>query len=161
MRNSHFLFDKLNKPIFHMNLDIFFPTYFSIHLCKTLLINETLYKSMFNMPYSAIFFESFDGFRGEDNYLLGIVLPYLKSHHFSRYGIFTYVQHNPFGRSCWIDCNDHQQFKMLFLKCSSDYKPSFCNSAKLKMKQKIIFYLFILIYLFEYSNYFFSNLLNL
>ncbi len=85
------------------------------------------------------FFESFDGLCGEDNYFFWIVLLYLKSLHLSKYDISTYVQHNPFGRIRCINCNDHEQFKMLFLKCSSDCKASFCNSAKLKMKQKILY----------------------
>ncbi len=32
-------------------------------------------KNMFNDPYSAFFLESFDDLRGEDQYLLGFVLP--------------------------------------------------------------------------------------
>jgi hypothetical protein len=61
----------------------------------------------------------------------------LESFHLSRYGVSTCVQHNPFGRIRYINCNDLGQFKMLFLKCSDGCKPSFCNNEKLKMKQKI------------------------
>jgi hypothetical protein len=53
---------------------------------------------MFNGPYNAIFLESFDGFCGEDQYLLGSVLPYLENLHLSGYGVPTFVEHNPFGR---------------------------------------------------------------
>jgi hypothetical protein len=86
---------------------------------------------------SAIFLESFDNLHGEDNYLLGIVFPYLESFHLFGYGVSTYVQHKPFGRIRCITCNHLGQFKMLFLKCSSGCKPSFCDNEKLKMKQKI------------------------
>jgi hypothetical protein len=47
---------------------------------NTLLVNNAPYKNMFNESYNTIFLEySFDDLRGEDNYLLGHVLPYLKS----------------------------------------------------------------------------------
>jgi hypothetical protein len=47
---------------------------------------------MFNELYNAIFLEfNFDGHCGEDNYLLGHVLPYLEFFHLSKYGVSTYV----------------------------------------------------------------------
>jgi hypothetical protein len=39
-------------------------------------IDNTPYKNMFNNPYSASFLESFDDLHGEDQYLLGSVLPW-------------------------------------------------------------------------------------
>jgi hypothetical protein len=110
-----------------------------IHVGNTLLVNNNPYKNMFNGFYNAIFLESFDSLRGEDNYLLGNILLYLKSLHFLRYGVCTYVEHNPFGHIKCINQNDLGQFKMLFVKCSRNYKPTFCNSAKLKLKQKIFY----------------------
>jgi hypothetical protein len=70
MQNLHFLSDKPN----------------------TLLIDDIPYKNMFNGPYNAIFLESFDSLRGEDHYVLGIVLFYLESLHFSGYGVSTSTQ---------------------------------------------------------------------
>jgi hypothetical protein len=58
---------------------------------------------MFNSLYSAIFLESFDGLCGEDQYLLGFVLPYLENLHLFEYGVPTFVEHNPFGRIRCID----------------------------------------------------------
>ncbi len=59
---------------------------------NTLLVNNAPYKNMFNELYNAIFLEfNFDGHCGEDNYLLGHVLPYLEFFHLSKYGVSTYV----------------------------------------------------------------------
>jgi hypothetical protein len=106
-----------------------------ICVSNTLLIDDTLYKSLFNESFSAIFLESFDGVYGDDHYLLGIVLPYLESLHLFWYGVSTFVHHNPFGRIRCINRTDPGQFKMLFVKCGNGCIPSFCNNAKLKMKQ--------------------------
>jgi hypothetical protein len=83
-----------------------------------LLVDDAPYKNMFNGPYSAIFLESFDGCRGEDQCLLGSILPYLENLQLSRYDVPTFVEHNPFGRISCIDRNNLGLFKMLFLKCS-------------------------------------------
>jgi len=56
MQNPHFMLDKLDEPIFHKNLDVFFSAYFYTHVGNTLLIDDTPYKNMFNGPYIAIFF---------------------------------------------------------------------------------------------------------
>ncbi len=40
MQNLHFLMDKLNKPNFHKNLDIFFSTYPYIHFGNMLFIDK-------------------------------------------------------------------------------------------------------------------------
>jgi hypothetical protein len=84
MQNAHFLLKKPSKPTFHKNLDLFFSMYPYTHVGKTLLINETPYKNLFSMPFSAIFLEYFDSVCGEDHYLLGIVLLYLESLHLSK-----------------------------------------------------------------------------
>jgi hypothetical protein len=137
MQNLHFLQDNLDKPIFHKNIDVFFLTYPYTHVVNTLLVDDIPYKSMFDGSYNVIFMETFDSFHGEDKYLMGIVFPYLKSFHFSRYGVCTFVEHNPFGRIRCINQNDLKQFKMLFVKCNYDCKPTFYNNEKLKLKQKI------------------------
>ncbi len=87
--------------------------YFYIHTSNTLFIDDTPYKSMFNRPSSAIFLD-FDDLRGDDHYLLRTIIPYLESLHLSRYGVFTYVQNNPFGRIKYINCDDPGQFKMVY-----------------------------------------------
>jgi hypothetical protein len=71
MLNLYFMSDKLDKPIFYKNLDVFFSTYPYIHVGNMLFVDNTPYKSMFNGPYSVVFLESFDNHCGEDQYLLG------------------------------------------------------------------------------------------
>jgi hypothetical protein len=83
------------------------------------------YKSMFNNLYNAVFLESFDGLRGEDQYLLGFVFPYLENLHSFRYDVPTFVEHNPFGRNRYIDRDNPGLFKMLFVKCNQTYNPLF------------------------------------
>jgi len=80
--------------------------YFYTHIGNTLFVDYKPYKSMFNRPYSAIFLESLDNLHREDHYLLGTIILYVESLHFFGYGVFTYVQHNPFGRIKYINCDD-------------------------------------------------------
>jgi hypothetical protein len=79
MQNSHFLLNKLDKPIFHKSLDVLFSAYPYTHARNTLLVDNTPYKNMFNGPYNAIFLDSFDGHCEKDHYLLGSVFPYLEN----------------------------------------------------------------------------------
>jgi hypothetical protein len=55
-RNDHFLPEKPNKLIFHKNLFNFFAQFASMTFENTLLIDDMLHKSLFNPPFSAIFF---------------------------------------------------------------------------------------------------------
>jgi hypothetical protein len=103
MQNPHFLFDKPNKPIFHKKFDVFIFTFPYTHAGNTLFINNTPHKNMFNGPYNAIFLESFDSIHGEDQYLVGSILPYLENLHSYKYGVPTFVEHNSFGRIRCID----------------------------------------------------------
>ncbi len=59
IQNTHFLLDKLDMPIFHKNLDIFFSMYLYIHIGNMLFINDMPYNSLFNKPFGAIFFGVF------------------------------------------------------------------------------------------------------
>jgi len=136
MQNPHFLPNKPDKPNFYKNLNIFFSKYPYSHVGNTLFINDTPFKIMFNGLDSAIFLEFFYDPHGHDFYLLG-TFPYLDSLHSSRFGVFTFIQHNPFSRIRCINHDDLGGFKMFFVKCSHGYKPSFCNNAKLKLKQKV------------------------
>jgi len=137
MWNLHFLSDKLDKLIFHKNLDIFFSMFPYIHVGNTLLLDNTPYKSMFNCSYHAIFLELFNSFHGDNQYLLGFILPYLENLHLSRYGVLIFLEDNPFGRIKCINPNNPRLFKMLFMKCSPTCQPIFCNSVKLKLKWKV------------------------
>jgi hypothetical protein len=47
MWNPHFLLDKLDKPIFHKNLDTFASTYPYIHSGNMLFMNNTPYKRVY------------------------------------------------------------------------------------------------------------------
>jgi hypothetical protein len=107
------------------------------HAGKMLFIDDAPYKSMFNNLYSAIFFKSFDSLRGEDQCLLGSILPYVENLDSFGYDVPTFVEHNPLGRIKCIDQNNLGLFKMLFVKCSHTCQPIFCNSVKLKLKQKV------------------------
>ncbi len=60
---------------------------------------------MFNGPFSAIFVKSFDGYGGDDNYLLHTILPYSEYFHHFKYGVITFVHDNPFGRIRSVTCN--------------------------------------------------------
>ncbi len=133
MWNLHFLPNKPDKPIFHKNLDIFFSTYPYTHPGNTLFVNNTPHKNMFNGPYSAIFLDSFDDRCGEDQYLSGSVIFYLENLDLSEYNVPTFVEHNPFGRIRCIDQDNLGLFKMLFVKWSQTWQPTFCNNVKLKL----------------------------
>jgi hypothetical protein len=71
MQNSHLLLNKLDKAIFHENLEVFFSMYPYIHTNNTMLIDDTPYKSMLNGSHNSIFLEFFNDLNEEDNYLLG------------------------------------------------------------------------------------------
>jgi len=110
-----------------------------IHIGNMLLVDNTPYKNMFNGPYIVIFLDPFDDRHGKDQYFLGFIFPYLENLHLSGYDVPTFVEHNPFGRIKCIDKNNPRFFKMLFVKCSRTCQHAFCNSAKLKLKQKILY----------------------
>jgi hypothetical protein len=90
-------------PIFHVNLDVFFLMFPYTYTSNTLLVDNMPYKNIFNGPYNAIFLESFDNLCGEDQYLLGFLLPYLENLHSSRYDAPTFVECNPSGGIRYIN----------------------------------------------------------
>jgi len=139
MQNLHFLLDKPDEPIFQRNPDDFLKTYPYTHVGNTLLIDNMPYKNMFNSPYNTIFLESFNNHCGEDQRLIGFVLPYLENLHSFGYGVPTFVEHNPFCRIRCIDWNNPWLFKMWFVKCSQTCQPIFYNNAKLNLKQKVLY----------------------
>jgi len=109
---SHFLSNRPDKPIFHKSLDVLFFAYLYTHTRNTLLVDNTPYKNMFNGPYNAIFLDSFDGYCGEDHYLLGFVFPYLENLHSFGYGVPTFVEHIPL-----VGLNVLIEIIQNFLKC--------------------------------------------
>jgi len=64
------------------------------------------YKNMFNGHTVPFFLDSLDGHCGEDQYLLGFILPYLENFDSFRCSVPTFVEHNPFGRIKCIDQNN-------------------------------------------------------
>jgi hypothetical protein len=43
---------------------------------NTLLVDDMFHKSLFNLPFSAIFFKMFDRLHNDSNYLLQTILPW-------------------------------------------------------------------------------------
>jgi len=104
--NDHFLLEKLDKPIFHKNLLNFFVQFLGTMFENTLLINEMPHKSLFNRPFSAIFFERFYGLHNDVNYLLQTIFPYLKSLHLSKMHVYKFAKLNPFDNITYVLPND-------------------------------------------------------
>jgi hypothetical protein len=102
-----------------------------------LILDDTLYTSMFNGPFSAMFVELFDSYNKGGNYLLLIVIPYLEFYHHSRYGVATFVLENPFDRIRSSTHNDLRQYKMLYQCCNDRCDVSYCTNAKMNMKKKM------------------------
>jgi hypothetical protein len=84
LKNEHFFLEKLEKLILHKNLNTFFGIFLSTNYENTLLVDDTLYKRLFNPPFNAIFLETFYGSQADGDYLFGTVLPYLEASHFSK-----------------------------------------------------------------------------
>jgi hypothetical protein len=71
-RINHLIHDKL---IYHRNVSDFFPRYFNIHLANTLLVNDMPYITYLNLPFNAIFVESYEYAPKEVNYLMKTLFP--------------------------------------------------------------------------------------
>jgi hypothetical protein len=76
----------------------FFCVFPNINYENTLLVDDMLYKSLFNLPVSAIFLEMFYKSRTNGDYLFGTVLPYLEALHSSRMQVCKFVECNPSER---------------------------------------------------------------
>ncbi len=81
LKNEHF-FPK--KHVLHKNMNTFFGVFLGTNYENTLLIDDMLYKSLFNPPFNAIFLEMFYGSQANGDYLFGTIFPYLEALHFSR-----------------------------------------------------------------------------
>ncbi len=90
-----------------------------------MFVDNMLYKCSFNESFSAIFLECFDGSCKGDNYVLNIILPYLKSFHCFGYGVSNFVKDNPFGYIKSISHNNPKQYKIWFEKCISKCDASY------------------------------------
>jgi hypothetical protein len=85
---------------------------------NTLLVDDMLHKSMFNLPYSVIFFK-IDG-----NHLLNIILLYLESLHFFGMRVYKFIELNPFGSIIDMAFGDPQYEKLnvrCFVKCNKTF----------------------------------------
>jgi hypothetical protein len=84
LKNDHFLFEKLDKFIFHKNVEDFFRLFPGRSFENTLLVDDTPPKGMFNPCFNVIFFDTFCGSNTNNNYLFEMVFPYLESLYSSR-----------------------------------------------------------------------------
>jgi hypothetical protein len=128
---------KLDKVVFHKNLKdfIYLFIFFGTNFENTLLIDNMLHKSMFNLPCSAIFFEAFYESPTNGNYLLDIVLPYLESFDLSRMWVYKFVELNPFGSITNLPPSD-PHYEKLNAHCSMKCDETICNKVKYKFVNK-------------------------
>jgi len=77
------------------NLNIFFSRFLYIHAGNMLFVNDTPYKSMFNNSYNVTSLELFNCLHGDNQYLLGSILPYLEHLHLSIYDVPTLLKTIP------------------------------------------------------------------
>ncbi len=102
---------------------------------NTLLINDTLHKSLFNPPFNAIFFETFYELHNNINYLLQIIIPYLESLHLSIMHVYKFVELNPFGNITNVLPND-LRYAEFIAPCSAECDETFCTKVKSRSSNK-------------------------
>jgi hypothetical protein len=129
------LLEKPNKLVSRKNLFHFFVQFPGTMFENTLLIDDTIHKSLFNPPFNAMFFETFYMLHNEINYLLQIVLPYLESLHLSKMRVYKFVKLNPFGSITNVFPNDLQYAKFI-APCSAECDETFCNKVKSRSLNK-------------------------
>jgi hypothetical protein len=88
------------------------------------------HKNMFNIPCSAIFFETFYKSHTDDNYLLGIILPYLESLHSSKMRVYKFVELNHFSNIMNVPPSD-PKYEKLNVHSSAKCNEILCNKVKL------------------------------
>jgi hypothetical protein len=84
------------------------------------------------------FWESFNGHRGQEMHSLQSIIPYLENLHLFGYVFPPLLNIIPLVRLDVL-IEIIEVFKMLFVKCSRTCQPIICNSAKLKLKQKVLY----------------------
>jgi hypothetical protein len=114
-----------------------------MHAKNTLLVDDMLYKSIFNDSYCVIFLELFEGSHSDGNYLFSIVLPYLVSLHSFGFNVQTYIMHNPFWTIRSISRND-PYYNMLFQSYNNSCEPTSIQKQIKKKKDVICLLLFLL-----------------
>ncbi len=145
-RNYHLLFEKL---VFHKNIEDFFHLFHGTTLENTLLVDDMPHKSMFNPPFSAIFFDTFYGSHVDGNYLLKNVFPYLESLHSSRMRVYKFVELNPFGSIANVLLDDVRYAKLN--ACCFKCDEFFCNKVKSRFVNKKRMKYFICLLLNHYA----------
>jgi hypothetical protein len=83
--------------VFHKNFFEFFVQFLGTTFENSLLIDDKPHKSLINLPFSAIFFETFYKLHNDVNYLFQTFFPYLESLHLSKMQVHKFVKLNPFG----------------------------------------------------------------
>jgi hypothetical protein len=73
---------KSPKSLFSKNLHAFFDVFLGMKYENTLFVDETLYKSLFNLPFNAIFLETFYRSQANGDYLFKTIFLYLEALHF-------------------------------------------------------------------------------
>ncbi len=98
-------------------------------------IDDTPHKNMFNLPCSAIFFETFYGSPINNNYLFNIIFPYLELLHSSGMWVYKFVELNPFSSTTDMPPND-PRYENLNARCYVKCDETFCNKVKSKFVNK-------------------------
>jgi hypothetical protein len=166
--NNHFLFlnmfpykidlncvDRLthNELVYHKNLYEFFVRYPNTHLGNTLLVDDAPYRTYLNLPFNAIFIESYEYTPKEDNYLMKTIFPYLEFLHNSRLIVPTFVELYPFSTIRSIK-EDDVKFQMSFKKCTMAYFAIFCINrlTSIESSPNILFCSFLPFFFFGFYN---------
>jgi hypothetical protein len=105
-----------DKYFYHENLSYFFPRYPNTHLGNMLLVDNMPYKTCLNLPFNAIFVESYEYVPKEDNYLIKTIFMCLEFLHNSRLIVPTFVELYPFNAIRSLE-EDDVKFEM-FKKCT-------------------------------------------
>ncbi len=144
-RNDHFLPEKPNKLVFHKNLFKFFAQFASTTFENILLIDNMPHKSLFNPPFTAIFFLAFYRSHNDVNYLLQTIILYLESLHSFKMQVYKFIKLNPFGSITDL-LIDNLWYAKLIVSCFTKCDETFCNRVKSRSlnKRDELFYLFIM-----------------
>jgi hypothetical protein len=134
-KNEHFIPEKPQKLILHKNPNTFFDVFLGTNYENTLLVDDTPYKNLFNPPFNAIFLEMFYESLIDNDYLFGIVFPYLEASHSSIMQVHKFVECNPFGRIRHVLPFD-PWYEKLAESCFSKCNDIFCNMMKSKLTNK-------------------------
>jgi hypothetical protein len=106
------------------------------------------YISCLNLPFNAIFVESYEYVLKEDNYRMKALLSYSKFFQYFGLNVPTFVQLYPFNAIKSIK-EDNVRFWTLFKKCTMAYSVSFCRNCSTSVVRSphIFFYSFLPIFL--------------